>query len=81
MNSEKTVAKAIPVFASSGPEAATLEALETANSQELKVACNEFLFKWVPPGMTIAEFEQVSCGLYARIYEEWDKRNQIVKED
>lgn len=78
MNSEKRAADAIPIFLTTGTDEATLEAVERANKQELKVACNEFLFKWVPPGMTIAEFEQVSCGLFARIVEEWEKRQKAA---
>jgi hypothetical protein len=74
MNSANTPAKAIPIYSTTGGDEATLEAVEAANKEPLKKACNEFLFKWVPPGMTIAEFEQVSCGLFARIAEEWEKR-------
>lgn len=74
MNSLKERPEAIPLFSTTGGDEATLEAVEAANKEGLKVACNEFLFKWVPPGMTIAEFEQVSCGLFARILEEWEKR-------
>lgn len=74
MNSEQRRVKAIPLYSTSGGAEATLEAVEAANKEHLKTACNEFLFKRVPPGMTIAEFEQVSCGLFARIAEEWDNR-------
>ena len=77
MNSERRTVEAIPLFSTSGGDEATLEAVERANKEGLKTACNEFLFKWVPPGMTIAEFEQVSCGLYARILEEWEKKGKV----
>jgi hypothetical protein len=77
MNSTKERAEAIPLFTSTGTEEATLDAVERANKENCKVACNEFLFRWVPPGMTIAEFEQVSCGLFARILEEWEKRAKV----
>jgi len=76
MNAAQKPAGAIPVFASEGDKEASLEEVEKASGLNLKEACNEFLFKWVPPGMTIAEFEQVSCGLLVRIQEEWDKRGK-----
>ena len=76
MNTAKYGAPAIPLYATAGEDAASLEALEKTNGEALKTACNEFLFKWVPPGMTIAEFEQVSCGLFARIAEEWEKKGR-----
>lgn len=77
MNSEQKRIPAIPLYPTDGRDEATLEAVERANKEYLKTACNEFLFKWVPPGMTIAEFEQVSCGLFARIAEEWEKREKV----
>ena len=74
MNTGRVAERAIPLYSTSGGDEATLEAVEKANGIAAKTACNEFLFRWVPPGMTIAEFEQVSCGLFARIAEEWEKR-------
>lgn len=79
MNTANYPAGAIPIYSGTGDEAASLEALEKSNRMFLKTACNEFLYKWVPPGMTIAEFEQVSCGLFARIVEEWEKKEKLKR--
>ena len=76
MNTAKVPAEAIPIYASVGEDAASIPEVEKANNKSLKEACNEFLFRWVPPTMTILEFEQVSCGLFARITEEWEKRDK-----
>ncbi len=76
MNSDQKKADAIPLYAAVGEEDASIEAVERANKVPLKMACNEFLFKWVPPDMTILEFERVSCGLFARIVEEWEKKER-----
>lgn len=70
MNTDHKPADAIPVSAAS----ATLKVAERWNGFNLKMACNEFLFKWVQPDMTIAEFDRISCELLVKIQEEWDRR-------
>lgn len=45
-----------------------------AGTKDLKPQINEFLFPLVPDGMTIKEFEELSCAVFKLMVEAWAKR-------
>ncbi len=63
------------IFEMPAEEDRTLEDIEKLGRMNLKESINNFLFKWVPPTMTIAEFEKMAVALYVTIEEEWTTRD------
>ena len=75
MDDPKPPLKGESIFDLPGEEDQTLEDLEKGNRLNLKESINNFLFKWVPPSMTIGEFEKVAVELYDSIWNEWVSRD------